>query len=91
MRKLALSLLSLSLVAFSGAAMADGHAAGAEKAEMCLDCHMEDDFAGKSAEEIAGMIREARTPDFGHSDEIQDLAEEDIDVVAAWFAAEGAK
>lgn len=91
MRKLALVLTSLSMAAFSGVAMADGHAAVADKVTVCLDCHMEDDFAGKSADEIAGMIREARTPDFGHPEEIMDLAEEDIAAAAAWFAAEGAK
>ena len=90
MKKLAIALLSLPLFAVSGAALAGDAAAGAEKAAPCLDCHMNDDFKGVSAEEIEGLIKEARAGD-DHDPVIGDLAEEDIADVAAWFAHEGAK
>jgi len=91
MRKLFVALCALPFAAFSASALADAHGAGAAKAEACLDCHMEDDFAGMSVEEIAELIKGARDPDFGHPPEITELAEEDIPTVAAYFAHEGAR
>ena len=90
MKKLAIALLSLPLVALSGAALAGDAAAGAEKASVCLDCHMNDDFSGLSAEDIAAKITAARAGE-DHDPVIKDLAEGDIADVAAWFAHEGAK
>lgn len=90
MKKLAIALISLPLFALSGTALAADAAAGAEKASMCLDCHMNDDFKGLSAAEIEGMIKSARAGE-DHDPSINDLAEEDIADVAAWFAHEGAK
>jgi cytochrome c553 len=91
MKKLTIALLSLPLVAFSGAALAADHGAGKAKAEQCLDCHFEDDFAGQSAAEIEALIRAAIAGEVKHDAEIKDLAEEDIADVAAWFAHEGAQ
>jgi cytochrome c553 len=91
MKKLTIALLSLPLVAFSGAALAGDVAAGKEKAEWCLDCHFEDDFAGQSAAEIEALIRAALAGAVSHDAAIKDLAEEDIADVAAWFAHEGAQ
>lgn len=90
--KLAAALLSLPLLGLSGAALAGDAAAGKAKAEVCLECHEEDYFAGLSAAEIEALIREGRAGEFEHkADEIRDLVEEDIADVAAWFAHEGAK
>jgi len=91
MRKLALAVLSLPLVAFSGAALAGDAAAGEEKAALCMDCHYADDFPNLSAEEIEAMIRAALAGEVKHDEEIEALAEEDIADVAAYFAREGAK
>lgn len=91
MRKILVALCALPFAAFSASALADNHGAGAAKAEACLDCHMEDDFSGMSAEEIAKLITGARDPDFGHPPELADVAEEDIPAIAAYFAHEGAK
>lgn len=92
MKKLAIALFSMPLIAFSGAALADGHGAGADKADICLDCHMPDDFAGASADEIEAKIRAVIAGDVSHPIEVEeDLAEEDIAPVAAWFAHEGAQ
>lgn len=90
MKKLAIALMSLPLLALSGAALAGDAAAGEAKASACLDCHMNDDFKGLSAEEIAGMITAAQAGE-DHDPVIKDLAAEDIPDVAAWFAHEGAK
>jgi len=90
MKKFAIALISLPLVAFSGAALAGDAEAGAAKAEACLDCHMTDDFSGLGAEEIQGLIVAARGSE-DHDPVINDVAEEDIADVAAYFAHEGAK
>ena len=90
MRKLAIALMSLPLVAVSGAALAGDAAAGEEKASLCLDCHMADDFSGLGAEEIEALIVAAKGGE-DHPPEIGDLADEDIADVAAFFAHEGAK
>jgi cytochrome c553 len=90
MKKIAIALVSLPLLALSGAALAGDAAAGAEKAAPCLDCHMNDDFSGLSAEEIAGMITAAQAGE-DHDPIVKDLAEGDVADVAAWFAHEGAK
>jgi len=90
MNKFAIALVTLPLVAFSGAAVAGDAAAGQAKADICLDCHEPaDDFAGLGAAEIEAMIRAAIAGEVKHSAEIKDLAEEDIADVAAWFAHEG--
>jgi cytochrome c553 len=96
MNKLAIALISLPLVAFSGAALAGDAAAGKAKADACLDCHEPaEDFAGQAAAQIEARIREVKggAPVNGkkHAAEINDLAEEDIADVAAWFAKEGAQ
>jgi cytochrome c553 len=96
MRKLGVALISLILGAFSGAALAGDAAAGKAKGDGCLDCHEPaDDFAGQTAADIEARIRELRQGGLmggkKHSAEINDLAEEDIADVAAWFAHEGAE
>jgi cytochrome c553 len=90
MKKLAIALISLPLFAVSGAALAGDAEAGAAKAEVCLDCHMADDFSGLGAEEIAALIVAAQGSD-DHDPVINDVAEEDIADVAAYFAHEGGK
>jgi cytochrome c553 len=90
MNKLAIALISLSLAGFSAGALAGDAAAGEAKADACLDCHEPaEDFKGKSAEEIEAMIRAARAGEVKHKPVINELAEEDIADVAAWFAQEG--
>lgn len=92
MNKFATLLISIPLVALSGAAMAGDPAAGEAKGDVCLDCHEPAaDFEGMSAADIEARIKAARAGEFKHAAEIDDLAEEDIADVAAWFAAEGGK
>lgn len=89
MKILGIALLSLTLAAFSGATFAGDATAGEAKATLCLDCHFSDDFPNLSAEEIETMIRAGRAGEFEHGKEINELAEEDIADVAAYFAHEG--
>lgn len=89
MKLIAITLISLPLALASGAVMAGDHAAGAAKADACLDCHESDDFAGESAASIEAMIRAAQAGEVKHDKIINDLTEEDIADVAAWFAHEG--
>jgi cytochrome c553 len=92
MNKTATLLISLSLVAFSGAALAGDAEAGKAKGDFCLDCHEPaEDFAGLDAATIDAKIRAAQAGEIKHAAEIEDLAEEDIADVAAWLAAEGAQ
>lgn len=85
------ALVALPLLGFSGAALAGDVEAGKAKADVCLDCHTEDYFAGTSAAEIEALIRAVRAGELAHDDVIHELAEDDIPDVAAWFAHEGAK
>lgn len=91
MRKLTVALLALPLAAFSGAVLAGDAAAGEAKAALCMDCHYADDFPNLAAEEIEAMIRAARAGEVKHGEEINELAEEDVADVAAYFAHEGSK
>ena len=87
-----LTIAALAVAGFSATALAGDIEAGKAKADVCLECHFEDDFAGMSAAEIEVLIREGREGVFEHeADEIRELPEEDIADVAAWFAHEGAQ
>ena len=91
MKKITISLISLPLLAFSGAALAGDAAAGESKAEVCLDCHEpSEDFAGMSADEIAAAIQAAQSGEVKHKDVIKELDPADVPDVAAYFAAEAA-
>ena len=83
--------LASGALAFSGAALAGDAAAGAGKAEMCLDCHEPaEDFAGVSADAIAAKIKTIVSGQFKHKEKLT-LSDADIADIAAFFAAEGAK
>jgi cytochrome c553 len=88
MNKFAVALVSLPLLAFSGAALAGDAAAGKVKADACMDCHAGEDFEGMDAAAIEAAIRAALAGEVKHGPEIKDLAEADIADVAAFFAAE---
>ena len=87
---MALALASSALV-FSGAAVAGDAAAGEKKAEMCMDCHEpSEDFAGLSADEIAGKIKTILAGEFKHQKKLT-LADADVADIAAFFAAADGK
>jgi len=92
MNKISLTLLSLTLAAASGTALAADPAAGEAKAEACLDCHMAEDFSGLSAAEIEAAINGILAGEAAHPADIsEELAAEDVPDVAAWFAHEAAE
>ena len=91
MKWVALTLASGALV-FSAAAFAGGDAAaGEKKADMCMDCHDPgEDFAGMSADEIAGKIKGIVSGQTKHKKALK-LSDADIADIAAYFASEGKK
>lgn len=89
MKKLTIALATLPLALLSTAALAGDPAAGAAKAESCLDCHEPADFEGMSAEDLVTSIKGVVAGEVKHPG--IELAEGDIDDVAAYFAAEAAK
>jgi len=90
--KLVALMVAAGALAVSGAAMAAGDAAaGEKKAQMCLDCHEpSEDFAGQSADEIAGKIKTIVSGQFKHQKKLT-LSDADIADIAAFFAAADGK
>lgn len=89
MKKLTMFLITVPMAMFSAAALAGDAAAGAKKAEVCLDCHVPaEDFAGMSAEEISGAVKGVLGGEVKHPGVDADPA--DADDIAAYFAAEAA-
>lgn len=88
MKKLTTAMIALPLALFSAAAVAGDAAAGAAKAESCMDCHAGEDFEGLSLEEIANAIRGALAGEVKHPPGLDEIAEGDVDDVAAYFYAE---
>lgn len=91
MKKLTIAMLALPLLAFSGSALAGDAAAGEAKAEelYCLDCHMGEDFEGLSLDEIKASLKGLITGDTAHPPGAEDMTEEDIPDLAAYFYAAG--
>jgi cytochrome c553 len=88
MKKLTTAMIALPLALFSVAALAGDAAAGAAKAESCMDCHAGEDFEGMSLEEIAAAIRAALAGEIKHPPGMDEISEADVDDVAAYFYAE---
>jgi len=81
-------MLATGALAFSGAALAGGDAAaGAKKAEVCLDCHEPaEDFAGQKADDIAAKIKSWVSGKTKHAKKVA-LSDADIADIAAFFAS----
>lgn len=88
MKKFTIAMIALPFAMFSGAVLAGDAAAGKTKAEACLDCHAGEDFEGMSAADIAASIRAALAGEIKHPPGLDEIAEGDVDDVAAFFAAE---
>ena len=90
MKWMTLALASGAL-AFSGAAFAGDAAAGEKKAEVCMECHDPgEDFAGVSADEIAGKIKGVVSGATKHKKKLT-LSDADVADIAAFFAAADGK
>lgn len=89
--KLVALMLASGALAMSGAAVAGDAAAGAKKAEVCLDCHEpSEDFAGKSADDIAAKIKTIVGGQMKHEKKLT-LSDADVADIAAFFAAADGK
>jgi cytochrome c553 len=88
MKKLTIALLAVPLIAFSGAALAGDAAAGKAKAESCMDCHAGEDFEGMSLEEIIEANKAVISGAQRHPPGLEDVTEEDIADISAYFFAE---
>jgi len=83
----ALIMASGALAFGSGAALAGDAAAGEGKAGICLDCHEpSEDFAGLSADDIAGKIKGIVGGQTKHKEKLT-FSDADIADIAAYFAA----
>lgn len=90
MKWMTLAMASGAL-AFSGAAFAGDAAAGEKKAEVCMECHDPgEDFAGVSADEIAGKIKGVVSGATKHKKKLT-LSDADVADIAAFFAAADGK
>ena len=80
-------MLATGALAFSGAALAGDAAAGAKKADACLDCHEPaEDFAGQKAADIEGKIKAMLAANSKHKPKLT-LSDADIADIAAFFAS----
>jgi len=80
-------MLATGALAFSGAALAGDAAAGAKKADACLDCHEPaEDFAGQKADDIAASINSVLAGKTKHQKKLT-LSETDVSDIAAFFAS----
>jgi cytochrome c553 len=84
-------VMTAALAIPAGFAFAQGDAgAGKEIFERdCGSCHYEDDFSGKSAQDILGLVKEQAAPDAGHMFDMSTLSEKDMADIAAFFASKG--
>lgn len=80
-------MLATGALAFSGAALAGDAAAGAKKADACLDCHEPaEDFAGQKATDIEGKIKTVLAANSKHKPKLA-LTDADVADIAAFFAS----
>ena len=59
---------------------------GRTKAEPCLACHFADDFLGEAEQDISALIQATQAPDSAHPPRADELSEDDIADIAAFFA-----
>lgn len=80
-------MLATGALAFSGAALAGDAAAGAKKADSCLDCHEPaEDFAGQKAADIEASIKSVVAANSKHKPKLT-LTDADVADIAAFFAS----
>jgi len=96
MKSTKLSLMALpACLAFASLAIAGGHssaptgdaAAGAKKISACTDCHAAADFAGQSAADIAGAIKNVASGGVDGHPDVGQVSDQDIADLAAFLAS----
>lgn len=89
MRRKIISLLAtLGILGWIGGAVAGDTAAGkAIYDDDCAECHDADEFEGESVEDIKGWIEDIVAGKVEHRGTAKDLTPEQVDAIAAFFAA----
>ncbi len=75
---------------FAGAAAYAGGDVDAGKSAFeasCADCHYEDDFAGETEADIAGLIKGVMAGEVEHKSDLSGLSDTDVANLAAYFAS----
>ena len=90
MKKFSYLAISLALVSWCGFAVAGDVAAGKATFEaQCAECHFADDFAGDSADEIAGYMAEVQSGAIEHeSDAPKKMTAADAANITAFWASQ---
>ena len=84
-----LIIVSAALILIAGMPRAD-EAVSAGKAtfeRVCEACHYEDDFAGKSRQDILGLIEEVAAGEVEHKADLSELSKEEMADLADFFAS----
>ena len=89
MMKRIVPVMVLAMSAGLAFAEGDAEAGSAVFENTCGGCHYEDDFSGKSAQEILGQIKEQAAPGAGHMFDMSTLSEQEMANVAAFLASQG--
>jgi len=87
MRK-TVGIVSLGMLFFAGAAVAEEHDGETLYNDKCSECHYEDDFSGEAAEAIAAMIGDIKAGKTKHPEDLAGLSEEDLKKLAKYFASQ---
>jgi cytochrome c553 len=91
MKKFTYLAVSLALLSWCGFAAAGDAAAGkATFDEKCSECHYADDFAGESADDIAGFLAGVQSGEVEHeSVVVTEISDADAaNIVAFWASQE---
>ena len=83
-----LGIVSLGMLFFAGAAVAEEQDVETMYKDKCSECHYEDDFSGEAAEAIAAMIGDVKAGKTKHPEDLSGLSEEDIKKLAEYFASQ---
>ena len=81
-------IVSLGMLFFAGAAVAEEHDGETLYNDKCSECHYEDDFSGEAAEAIAAMIGDVKAGKTKHPEDLAGLSEEDLKKLAKYFASQ---
>lgn len=83
-------IAAAAVIALCGRGVLAGEQVAADKAlfeRHCAECHYEDDFAGRSSEDILGLIKQMAAPGSGHKFDLAGLDENELADVAAFLAS----
>jgi cytochrome c553 len=88
--------MKITLIATAAALALFGHAVQADQQveagkamfeRICSQCHYEDDFAGKTSQDILDLIKQMAAPGSEHKFNLGGLSEGEMAELAAYFAS----